>query len=75
MAVKIGITGHRKLEDKEDVRNRLRQAIEEILKHEQAFEAYSCLASGSDSIFAEVINRNGRHIKSGTSISCGRISE
>lgn len=56
MAVKIGITGHRKLEAKEDVRNRLRQAIEEILKekHEQTFEAYSCLASGSDSIFAEV---------------------
>ncbi len=63
MTLKISITGHRRLEDSEDVRRRISNAIKDILKanEETCFEAYSCLASGSDSIFAEeALEMNGK---------------
>lgn len=65
MALKISITGHRKLEDSENVRKKICIAIENILKskNEKIFEAYSCLASGSDSIFAEVALQMGGTLK------------
>jgi hypothetical protein len=54
--IKIGITGHRNLFEKENVKESLRQIIRKILKDQGAdtFEAWSGMAYGADSIFAHV---------------------
>lgn len=62
MAISISITGHRRLEDAEQVRTSIQQKINNILakKKETGFNAYSSLAAGSDCIFAaEAIKMEG----------------
>lgn len=65
MALKIGITGHRKLEFPEVVRQSIKDTIQKILlsESENKFVAFSSLAAGSDSIFAEVALESGGELK------------
>jgi hypothetical protein len=65
MTLKIGITGHRKLEDSLIVRQKIKEIITKILQSKKAeiFEAYTSLAIGSDSIFAEVALEMGGVVK------------
>lgn len=65
MTIRIGFTGHRKLENPAEVANQIRNSIREILDKSGAtkFQAVTCIASGGDSIFADVALEMGGDLK------------
>ncbi len=65
MAIKIGITGHRTLEDPVMVKRQIAEAIDKILleNNTDSFEAYTCIATGSDTIFAQVASEKEGTLK------------
>jgi hypothetical protein len=63
MSVKIGITGHRRLLEPDNIKEEIKKNIREILREKGAkdFDGYSALAAGADVLFAQlVLELNGK---------------
>jgi uncharacterized membrane protein len=60
MPIKIAITGHRFIENEDVVKQQLAKTVEKIIddNNGKGIEAYSCLALGADSFFADVAFNN-----------------
>lgn len=56
LSIKIGITGHRKIKNPDEVKAKIEASINQILKDNQTneFIAYTALAYGADTLFAQV---------------------
>lgn len=63
--VKIGIIGHRNLQDEHQVEEQIENKIQELLSARKAieFEAYSSIAYGADTLFVRVAEKHKAKIK------------